>query len=171
MGIDNLVTIGIIIYVIYSIKKVISGGKKNDNTAAGQGKKKGGWADKLGDFITEVKNEIENANQTPTQQPVANQQSDDFFWDEVREAVPPQQTVPFEHGNDFTRASDNEERIIEIPPVPEEDHRNYHGSHDKPGKVYDGLKPKRSTLRMRRCDLKQAIVWSEILSKPIGLRE
>ncbi len=174
MGIDNLITIGVIIYVIYSIKKVISGEKKEDRTIAGQSKqKKGGWAKKLDDFINTVKEEIEKANQEPApQQTSYEKEDDDFFWDEVRESAPgkieiPTQTIPFEHGN---KSSDGD-RIPELPLDPDENHRNYHGSHDKPGKVFGYRENNKPRIKMRKCDLKKAVIWSEILSKPVGLRD
>ena len=179
MGIENLITIGVIIYVIYSIKKVISGGKKDGEKAGNQSKpKKGGWTEKLGDFINEIKEEIEKAGQvTPTQQTTGNQNDDDdYFWDEVRESVPPKhelprQTVKFEQGNDFTRAADRDTMVLEIPPIPEESHRNFHGSHDKPSHVFDNNCQNKSRFKMRKSDLKTAVIWSEILSKPVGLRD
>ncbi len=168
-SIGNLVTIGIIIYVIYSIKKFFSGSQK-DGTAP----QRGGWADKLGNFINEIKEEIEKAGQGASQPPPHSNSNDDFSWDDLMTSTNVEEETSSSKTISQTVFYEPEKRVqhtpppVELPPVPEESHRNYHGMHDAPEPVYDHFK--KNTFITKK-DLKKAIVWSEILSKPIGLRD
>ncbi len=175
MSFDNLITIGIIIYVIYSIKKALSSGKNGN----GDKEKNTGWAGKLADFINNIKEEIEKANQQAmAEKPSDSEDDDNAFWDDLREPSPERETSSSKTISQtlFYEANSNEipppiETEMEIPALPEESHRNYHGTHEKPKLVCAEQNKTSSCFKMKKADLRKAVIWSEILSKPISLRD
>lgn len=174
MSFDNLITIGIIIYVIYSIKKVFSSQKKD---GSGNKIKSTGWAGKLGEFMDNIKEEIEKANQQAMAEKSSDSEDDDSaFWDDIREPSPDEyqadsepinQALFYEAETDATPPAIEEE----IPEVQEESHRNYVETDDRPMPVPGRRKRKAHCFKMKKSDLKKAVIWSEILSKPVSLRE
>lgn len=175
MSFDNLITIGIIIYVIYSIKKVFSSGKKGEKSK----KKSSGWAGKLTDFINEVKTEIEKANrEAMAEKSTGSNGGDGDFWETIKEPDPvaPQPEPQTISQTLFYEPIEKKQPPVvdtepEIPEIPEEGHRNYHGTHDEPAKLPIRRRRHDRCLDMKKADLKKAFVWSEILSKPVGLRD
>lgn len=181
MGFDNLITIGIIIYIIYSIKKTFSSGKKTNEKTP---QKSSGWAGKLGDLINDVKAEIEKAQQEAmAEQKADTSTAEHSAWDDLRERTPEvRQTDPEPSTINQTLFYEPQE-IEEPPPIvspvparPEEyehlaNHRNEHGNHDDPMPLPVRKVRQNRYIKMSRTELKKAVIWSEIISKPVGLRE
>ncbi len=175
MSFDNLITIGIVIYVIYSIKKAFSSGKDGSRDKG----KNTGWAGKIADFINNIKEEIEKANQQAMAEKTSDTEDDDnSFWDDIREPSPEKESSPSKTINQtlYYEPMNNEvlpaiEKEIEMPEVPVESHRNYHGTHDKPELACIRQDSTARRFKMKKADLRKAVVWSEIISKPVGLRD
>ncbi len=175
MSFDNFITIGIIIYVIYSIKKALSSGKNG----SGDKRKNTGWAGKLADFMNNIKKEIEKANQQAMAEKPSDPKDDaSSFWDDISKPSPEKETSSSKTINQtlFYETKKNElppaiEKEIEIPEVPVENHRNYHGTHDKPEQVCAKQNSTSRCFKMKKADLRKAVIWSEIISKPISLRD
>lgn len=167
MGFDNLITIGIIIYIIYTVKKTFSSAKKGSQEKT---QKASGWAGKLGDFINEVKSEIEKANQHNTVESSPEPENDSSMWDDLREPSGKESNVESKtiNGTLFYEPPSIDD---EAPELPEESHRNYHGTHDKPMDLPSMGNKKSRCFQMKKSELKKAVIWSEILSKPVSLRD
>lgn len=173
MGFDNLITIGIIIYIIYSVKKTFSNAKKDSE---GKAEKAPGWAGKLGDVINQIKMEIEKANQQTTVASGSEPENNSSMWDGLRE--PPQKESQVEtktiNQTLFYEPEKSPEKPLmeeDIPEIPEESHRNHPRAKDKPMDL-PGMGNKQSRcFHINKSELKKAIVWSEILSKPVSLRD
>lgn len=176
MSIDTLITIGVIIYIIFAIRKALSSGKKEGND-----EKPSGWKQKIQDFVDEVKEEIEKANLEHQQaEKSAGHGGDDSFWDDIQpDESDRKSSTYYEEDEEY---GETPPKVIsqsvfyepEPPPLddePEESHKMHPElSTDSP--VYTRhCAVRHSALKMKKNDLKKAVVWSEILSKPVGLRD
>ena len=167
MDFDTLITIGVIIYIIYSVKKAFSSVKKENTN-----QKSSGWAGKLGDVINNIKEEIEKANkEAMATQPPDQEEKDNSFWEDIREPSPKtiSQTLFYEPKKNETPPTI--EKKIKMPEVPVKKHRKHHGTHEKPVLVTARQNSKSGCFNIKRADLKKAVIWSEIISKPVGLRD
>ena len=174
MKIQTLITLGIIIYIYFSLKKAMSFGKKDGGTA-----KSPGWKDKLQEMADQIKEEIEKANQqaqpTPPPPPLPRSESD-FQWSEEDNDL---ETI-----TDETAYDDQPPLIIKQRPVPEAENNAPSVRLDEDGQMDQkrpspelpcGMesvaKPSSSYRHVSRHTLKNAVIWSEILSKPLSLRD
>lgn len=196
MNMDTLITIGVVLYIIFSIRKAMSHGKKAPGDTPSTGLKA-----KLRDMAEQIKQEIEKANQqmqaqapAPPPLPVGHkpveiyddydedeedddeEEDEDRLWnasqeeDVAVEDIPPRvlrqsvlyETAQIPSGSRFEHEEQDEE-----------DHRNKRRS-----VVQEVLAP--SVCRRRRAavikargkrQLRQAVIWSEILAKPISLKK
>lgn len=194
MNFDTLITIGVILYIIFSIRKAMSHGKKAPGDTPSTGLKA-----KLRDMAEQIKQEIEKANQqmqaeVPAPPPLpAGHQSIEVYDDEEDEDEDEEE----EEEDRLWNASQEEDVALEdtpprvlrqsvlydTTPIPsasrfeheeqdEEDHRNKRRSVVLPP-------PRPSVCRRRRAavikargkrQLRQAVIWSEILAKPTALK-
>lgn len=168
MSASTLITIGIIVYMIGSVViKIINFLRKSAPQVSGGEEKepdKKGWAEKINDFFEEIKEELENADPeagNPKHTQIPPEYYEELSWDDETESI------------SFTKSPElqtvQEEEDI-LPEPAEESHRNYHGTNDRPGRVYDHRCVKRR-FEVGPSEMKKAVIWSEILSKPVGLRE
>lgn len=167
MEFGTLVKIGIVIYIIYSIKKAFSVAKKE-----GSNQKSSGWAGKLGDVINNIKEEIEKANQA-TMAEQTPEQAAGSFWEDIREPSPEKESSSSETISQtvFYETTPVIENEITLPEIPKENHRNYHGNLDKPSLMPTRKNSTSCRFKLKKSDLKKAFIWTEIISKPIGLRD
>ena len=165
MSVDNLITIGVIIYVIYSVKKAFSSAKKDGKENK---QKSAGWAGKLGDFVNDIKNEIEKANQMANNEKAPATilteseitEPEPSLWESLREPEP-KTREPYSEKPESTV-----KKRPEVLEVAEESNRNHLRTDD----VLE-TKTCRKKAAFLQSDLQKAVVWSEILAKPISLRE
>lgn len=173
MKIESLITIGVIIYIIVSIKKALSFGKKTDGTA-----KPSGWKQKLKDMADQIKQEIEKANmEMAPPKPTEKNEETDLYWDEETDyddeleieelELPSSPAVIRESVLYETRTTSNVE--VEIP---EESHRNIRKSQPVP--VLPETRchgPRTRFKRVGKKRLRQAVIWAEIIDKPVAFRD
>jgi hypothetical protein len=188
MKVDTLITIGVVIYIIISIRKALSVGKK----PADQTRQKPGWKQKLQDVASQIKEEIEKANQEmqssqapqapPLPEETEDWDEDSSFWDDIEDegggetkpaATTIRQSVLYEP----------KPRVVSPPPIPgakpsarddETDHRIHRKPVEKaiaPLPICDGRKGRRPYRKVSKRHLRHAVIWSEILSKPLALRD
>ncbi len=169
---ETLITIGVVIYIILSIRKALSFGKDGTKKPA-----KGGWQDKLQEMARQIKEEMEKAQREAQGLPPAppplppGDMSDDMTadpeWEDLEEESDivtmeesvneEAQDLELDVASDFTA----EETGIPAPPLPQ---KSEHAWDKSPVK-------KRHGAHLSRKNLKQALIWSEILAKPLSLRE
>lgn len=190
MKIDTLISIGVVIYIIISIRKALSQGKKTGGNA-----KSSGWS-KLQEMAAQIKEEIEKANQqmqaqvpVPPPPPLPKNVPDDedeeedehLLWDEPDDEdmqdtsmdTPSRvisQSVFYE-----TKPRSTPPPVSEFEDEEEEDEENHR---NKPHIAPEPVMPPPSSgreksyfLNFRKKELKQAVVWKEILGKPLALRK
>lgn len=183
MSFDTLITIGVIIYIIVSIRKAMKFGK--DKEGGAQPAKPTGWRGKLKEMADQIKEEIEKANMDMQQQqqrkppapatPKPMEDEDDFFWDDEPEDDEDELELPTPANvmrESVLYEPRKKVRYVDDEEPPEESHRNHPGSQAQA--VAPGLRCAHSRNRFRRRNrkhLRQAVVWSEILDKPLALRD
>jgi hypothetical protein len=190
MNFDTLITIGVILYIIFSIRKAMSHGKKAPGDTPSTGLKA-----KLRDMAEQIKQEIEKANQqmqaeVPAPPPLpAGHQSIEVYDDEEDEDEEEEDRLWNASQEEDVALEDTPPRVLrqsvlyDTTPIPsasrfeheeqdEEDHRNKRRSVVLPP-------PRPSVCRRRRAavikargkrQLRQAVIWSEILAKPTALK-
>jgi len=164
---ETLITIGVIIYIIFSIRKALSFGKKPGEKPA-----PGGWQEKLQDMARQIKEEMEKANQQssgniPVPPPLPRAPSPSG-WADMEETPEP---LVFEESVD-EEARDYETNVIPEAPAKESEVQSWLMKKEgmvKPAPEMAQKKP--GVVRSRNNDLKRAIIWSEILAKPLSLRD
>ncbi|MBU1171788.1 MAG: hypothetical protein KKD44_19720 [Proteobacteria bacterium] len=179
MKIDTLITIGVVIYIIISIRKALSHGKNEQGTA-----KPSGWKQKIQDMANQIKEEIEKANQQmQPNAPVPPLPMDDLEEDEPDNDL-------WSETNDEDIEAENviisqhvlyEPKTSSLTPPPlvshdmddeDEDYRNRRIQMSEP--TPQSLETVKKGAAYRHCgkkSLRRAVIWSEILAKPLALRD
>lgn len=171
---QTLITIGVVIYIIFSIRKALSFGKNGGKKPA-----PGSWQEKLQDMARQVKEEMEKANRQAAGLPpvppplpggVGNNMPGppDLNWDDLEDSSVPvilEETV------------DEESQDLELQPQGaawSQETEAPPWMTDKP----EPLKPMVNTLQKKpvctrygKKRMRRAVIWSEILAKPLSLRE
>jgi hypothetical protein len=168
---ETLITIGVVIYIILSIRKALSFGKNGKKPAAG------GWQEKLQEMARQIKEEMEKAAREAEGLPPVSappplpedtvQGTVSMEWENLEEEPEPP---------DMEESVDEESRDYEIL-IPVETSASQTESApdvqivppEEPLNLLERRKPCRAGFR--RSDLKRALIWSEILAKPVSLRE
>lgn len=168
---ETLITIGVVIYIILSIRKALTFGKDGKKPAPG------GWQEKLQEMARQIKEDMEKAAReaeglppVPAPPPLPQdpvQSTGAMEWEGLEEYAEPavmEETVD-EESRDYeilipveTSVSETESApdVQIVPP-------------EKPLNLLERRKPCRTAFR--RSDLRRAVIWSEILAKPVSLRE
>ena len=167
---QTLITIGVVIYIIFSIRKAMSFGKKPGGKPAS-----GGWQEKLQEMARQIKVEMEKANQQATGVPPVPPPLPGGIrgseWDSLEET--PGAVVVEEARSLEIQVPENVPTEVSVPayylankrPKAPKTKEIRHGI-DAPVR---GGKP--GCAAFRKSDLKRAVVWSEILGKPVSLRD
>lgn len=167
---ETLITLGVIIYIIFSIRKALSFGKKPGEKPA-----PGGWQEKLQEMARQIKEEMEKANQqasgnfpVPPPLPRSPSPSD---WADLKETAEP---LVLEEGVD-EEARDYETNVIAEAPSTENETPSWtikKAEPLKPMKPVPGMDQKKpGGAKLKKNDLRRAVIWSEILAKPLSLRD
>ncbi|GAB6096018.1 hypothetical protein JCM14469_22710 [Desulfatiferula olefinivorans] len=192
MNFDTLITIGVIIYIIVSIRKAMSHGKKG----AGEAKGTTGIGKKLREMAEQIKDEIEKANREmqaqtapPPPPPVPDgryeeddEDEEESLWDAVvdedaDEAEPARvlrQSVLYEVPSAPASRQDRWDSEADTADETDEDnHRNIRAAEPEavPKPVPSGRRPPSLARQRGRRHLQHAVIWSEILAKPLSLRK
>lgn len=170
---ETLITIGVVIYILVSIRKAMSYGK--DKTGAKK-PASGGWQEKLQDMARQIKEEMEKAQREaeglpPVPPPLPAEPvktSGGMEWESLEESsdesrvmeewVDEQsQDLEIQGQAEFPFAGAEPVRVEQVP-IPE--------------KAWIGTEQRNPRqIKFRQDDLKRALIWSEILAKPVGLRD
>ncbi len=175
---ETLITIGVVIYILVSIRKAMSYGK--DKTGAKK-PAPGGWQEKLQEMARQIKEEMEKAQReaeglppvpAPAPPPLPDvpartQESESMEWGSLEEDVEPlvmeervdeeSQDLELQVSGDFSMAETGPGQVVQAE-VPK-----------KIGVGIEGLRPRQ--IKFRQDELKRALIWSEILGKPLSLRD
>jgi len=167
---ETLITIGVIIYIIFSIRKALSFGKK-----PGEKPSPGGWQAKLQEMARQIKEEMEKANQQASGNfpvpPPLPKSINPSGWADLEETPEP---LVLEEGVD-EEARDYETNITAEVPSKENETPSWtikKAEPLKPMKPVPGMvRQETGYSKLRKNDLRRAVIWSEILAKPLSLRD
>jgi hypothetical protein len=188
MKIQNLITLGVILYIIFSIRKALKFGKKETR----KGTAAPNWKDKLQDIANQIKDEIEKANRQNSPEippPIPVPSPVDPYVDPYADDI--QDTWVSATDGDNQTILDSVDSVQPESPQPVlvvkkkpsvKRSRGVHGSPplndpQKPGVTPPGKRQTMSrkplTLQQKKAlrNLRRAVIWTEILSKPVSLRE
>lgn len=175
MDLDSLITfiMLLVFFVLPSIFKQLAARKKKAPATQPQGqKKKNSWFTRIGDQIRQFLKELEQqARQAKKQQaqgePVGPDQD---FWDSLSGDDPPDEGYVARQSPEVEPEPSRAAELFTPEPEPPEIMReSIEASSSRD--MGAGKRKTRSKGRFKRHPLQNAVVWSEILSKPVALRE
>lgn len=163
---ETLITIGVIIYIIFSIRKALSFGKKPGEKPA-----PGGWQEKLQEMARQIKEEMEKANQqasghVPTPPPLPKAPNG-LDWGNLEE----NETQSLEEIIDEDARDYEVQVVAQVPPLKREIPAPVIKKSEPVIAVPGMVREKTGYSQSRKNDLRRAIIWSEILAKPLSLRD
>lgn len=175
---ETLITIGVVIYILVSIRKAMSYGK--DKTGAKK-PAPGGWQEKLQEMARQIKEEMEKAQREAQglppvpapappslpDVPARTSESESLEWGSLEEDVEPlamedQMDEEF-YSLESQEPGDPIKQDTGPGPVAQD------VVTEKTWVGIEGRKPRQ--IKFRRDELKRALIWSEILGKPLSLRD
>jgi hypothetical protein len=174
---QTLITIGVVIYILLSIRKALkygqTGGKPGGASQTGK-PAPGSWQDKLQEMARQIKEEMEKANRqasglppVPPPLPTGGRVPSRDPWEDMDEEAPPPLTLE--------ETVDEDARDLELSETWAEPSAPAEMPADdvlpEAPKPWDMKRPKKIKGKINRKKLSQAVVWSEILAKPLSLRE
>lgn len=182
---ETLITIGVIIYIVVSIRKAMSHGKNktgDKKPVSGEA----GWQEKLQKIGRQIKEELEKAareaegGSTVPKVPDDDQELEHAYWDYVEDEHEPvvENSVKKEEAKQQKQEQKIDIGAFEKPYIPDIGLTTV-ASQEKyikktPEKVFTpvpSVQKKTNKPEFDKHTLRKAVIWSEILSEPVSLRD
>lgn len=178
---ETLITIGVVIYILVSIRKAMSYGK---DKAGAKKPARGGWQEKLQEMARQIKEDMEKAQReaqglpplpAPAPPPLPDQAgktSASLEWESLEENAEPltmEERVD-EESQDLELQVPGELAMPETGSVPAAGAAEPARLPSSSVSIAAGKK-KQPMAGPGRAALKRAVIWSEILGKPLSLRD